>query len=228
MAIIGPLADAPHEQLGTWIFDGKKENTRTPLHAIREYLGAEKVLYQAGLAYSRGSKDQRTFPDAIAAAKQPDAVLFFAGEERSYRARAHSRADINLPGAQEELIKQLRQTGKPLILVIMAGRPITLGNIINEVDAILIRLASGHHGRTRTGTAYFRETRAEGRLPVTWPRAVGQIPIYDNHKNTGRPPVAEKFVQLDDIRSKPGKVRSATHRMTWTWASSPNILLDTG
>jgi beta-glucosidase len=198
VAIIGPLADAPHEQLGTWIFDGKKENTRTPLHAIREYLGSGKVLYQAGLAYSR-SKEHRAFPDAVAAAREADVVLFFAGEESILSGEAHSRADINLPGAQEELIRQLRQTGKPLVLVIMAGRPITLGNIINEVDSILFAWHPGTMGGPALAELIFGERAPEGRLPVTWPKAVGQIPIYYNHKNTGRPPTSKPFVPIDEI-----------------------------
>lgn len=197
-AVIGPLADAPHEQLGTWIFDGKKENTRTPLHAIREHLGTEKVVYQAGLAYSR-SKDRSAFPDAIAAARESDVVLFFGGEESILSGEAHSRADINLPGAQEELIRELRQTGKPLILVIMAGRPITLGNIINQVDAILFAWHPGTMGGPALAELIFGERVPEGRLPVTWPKAVGQIPIYYNHTNTGRPPNEKSFVSMDDI-----------------------------
>jgi beta-glucosidase len=198
VAIIGPLADAPHEQLGTWIFDGKKENSRTPLQAIRDYLGAEKIIYQAGLAYSR-SRERRAFPDAVAAAHQSDAVIFFAGEESILSGEAHSRADINLPGAQEELIRQLRQTGKPLIVVIMAGRPITLGNIIDEVDAVLFAWHPGTMGGPALTELIFGERTPAGRLPVTWPRAVGQIPIYYNHKSTGRPPQQESFVQMDDI-----------------------------
>lgn len=198
VAVIGPLADAPHEQLGTWIFDGKKDDTRTPLHAIRDFLGAEKVLYQAGLDYSR-SRKRDGFADALAAARQADAVLFFGGEEAILSGEAHSRADINLPGAQEELIRQLRQAGKPLILVIMAGRPITLGNIIDQVDAILFAWHPGTMGGPALAQLIFGERAPEGRLPVTWPKAVGQIPIYYNHNNTGRPPKEETFVQMDDI-----------------------------
>ncbi|HEX7026379.1 MAG TPA: beta-glucosidase BglX [Gammaproteobacteria bacterium] len=198
LAIIGPLADAPHEQLGTWTFDGKKENTRTPLHAIRDLLGNENVIYHAGLEYSR-SKDRGAFPDVIAAAKQADTVLFFAGEEAILSGEAHSRADINLPGAQENLIKALRKTGKPIILVIMAGRPITLGNILDDVDAVLFAWHPGTMGGPALAELIFGDRSPSGKLPVTWPKAVGQIPIYYNHKNTGRPADEESFVQMDDI-----------------------------
>jgi beta-glucosidase len=198
VAVIGPLADAPHEQLGTWIFDGKKENTLTPLRAIRDYLGQEKVIYEPGLTYSR-SRERSAFPQALAAARQADAVLFFAGEESILSGEAHSRADINLPGAQEELIRQLRQAGKPVVLVIMAGRPITLGNIINEVDSILFAWHPGTMGGPALAQLIFGERAPQGRLPVTWPKAVGQIPIYYNHKNTGRPPHTKPFTAIDDI-----------------------------
>lgn len=198
LAIIGPLADAPHEQLGTWTFDGKKENTRTPLHAIRDYLGQENVIYHAGLEYSR-SRDQGAFPQVIAAAEGADAILFFGGEEAILSGEAHSRANIDLPGAQEELIKQLSNTGNPIILVIMAGRPITLGNILNDVDAILFAWHPGTMGGPALAELIFGERSPSGKLPVTWPKAVGQIPIYYNHKNTGRPPNEETFVHIDDI-----------------------------
>lgn len=198
LAIIGPLADAPHEQLGTWTFDGQQENTRTPLNAIRNLLGPEHVIYQAGLEYSR-SKDTGAFPQAVAAANQADAVLFFGGEEAILSGEAHSRADINLPGAQEALIHQLHKTGKPLILVIMAGRPITLGNILNDVDAVLFAWHPGTMGGPALADLIFGERSPSGKLPVSWPKAVGQIPVYYNHKNTGRPADKESFVQIDDI-----------------------------
>lgn len=198
LAIIGPLADAPHEQLGTWTFDGQQENTRTPLNAIRDLLGPEHVIYQAGLEYSR-SKDTNAFPQAVAAAKQADAVLFFGGEEAILSGEAHSRANIDLPGAQEALIHQLSKTGKPIVLVVMAGRPITLGNILNDVDAVLFAWHPGTMGGPALADLIFGNRSPSGKLPVSWPKAVGQIPIYYNHKNTGRPADKESFVQIDDI-----------------------------
>lgn len=198
LAVIGPLADAPHEQLGTWTFDGKKENTRTPLHAIRDLLGKNNVIYHAGLEYSR-SNDSSAFPEVIAAAEQADAVLFFGGEEAILSGEAHSRANIDLPGAQEELIKQISKTGKPTILVIMAGRPITLGNILEDVDAILFAWHPGTMGGPALADLIFGERSPSGKLPVTWPKTAGQIPIYYNHKNTGRPADEASFVQIDDI-----------------------------
>ncbi|MBA4322980.1 MAG: glycosyl hydrolase, partial [Odoribacter sp.] len=106
VAIIGPLADAGRDQLGTWTFDGKGENSVTPLTAIRELLGDKKVNYAPGLKYSR-DKNKKSFADAITAAKKSDAILFFGGEEWILSGEGQCRGEINLPGAQSELIAEL-------------------------------------------------------------------------------------------------------------------------
>jgi len=198
VAVIGPLADAPHEQLGTWTFDGEQETTVTPGAALKEYLGQNKVLYSPGLTYSR-DKSQLGFANAIHIAEQSDVVVFFAGEEAILSGEAHSRANINLPGAQEDLINELSKTGKKIILVIMAGRPITISHIIDKVDAVLMAWHPGTMGGPAIVDVLFGKESPSGRLPVTWPKEVGQIPIYYNHTNTGRPASDEKFVGIENI-----------------------------
>ena len=198
VAVIGPLADAAREQLGTWTFDGEKKDSRTPVPAIQEYLGKNKVIFEPGLSYSRDRKKEG-FAKAIAAAKKSDVILFFGGEEAILSGEAHSRADINLPGAQEELINELSKTGKPIVLVIMAGRPITLGNVLDKVNSVLMAWHPGTMAGPALSDVLFGEASPSGRLPVTWPRAVGQIPIYYNHVNTGRPADSSNFVHIDDI-----------------------------
>jgi beta-glucosidase len=198
IAVIGPLADAPHEQLGTWTFDGDKTTTRTPLPALRKHLGENKVSHVPGLAYSR-SKDKTGFSSAIKAAENSDIVLFFGGEEAILSGEAHSRADISLPGAQEELIEALSKTGKPVVLIIMAGRPISVYNIINKIDAMLMAWHPGTMGGPALVDLLYGKTSPSGRLPVTWPKTTGQIPVYYNHTNTGRPAEPEKFISIDDI-----------------------------
>ncbi|WP_281612626.1 glycoside hydrolase family 3 N-terminal domain-containing protein [Flammeovirga sp. SubArs3] len=194
VALIGPLADAPLDQMGTWCFDGEKEHSQTPYMAMKE-----KVYgYEAGLKYSR-DKSTSQFKKAIQLAKKSDVIVFVGGEEAILSGEAHSRAEINLPGAQEELIHELSKLGKPIVLVIMAGRPITIGNIKDEVEGILM----AWHGGTMAGPALndilYGNIAPEGRLPITWPKSSGQLPYYYNHKNTGRPAKAEKFVQMYDI-----------------------------
>ncbi|MEM6718688.1 MAG: glycoside hydrolase family 3 N-terminal domain-containing protein [Bacteroidota bacterium] len=196
VAVIGPLADKPREQLGTWSFDGDRKFTQTPIDAFQK--GNVNHTFVEGLSYSR-DKSTKDFSKAIAAAKQSDIILFIGGEEAILSGEAHSRADINLPGAQEQLIKELAKTGKPIILVIMAGRPITVGNILEDVDAILMTWHPGTMGGPAIYDMIFGIAEPSGRLPVTWPKVAGQSPIYYNHKTTGRPVIPEEFVQMDSI-----------------------------
>ena len=197
LALIGPLSHAPHEQLGTWTFDGEKDHTVTPKMSLQEKLG-DNVTHSAGLTYSR-DKSETEFTDAIKAAKASDIILFVGGEEAILSGEAHSRANIDLPGAQEKLILELAKTGKPIVLVVMAGRPITLGNILDKVDAVLFAWHPGTMGGPALTDLLYGEVSPSGRLPVSWPKTVGQIPVHYNHKSTGRPASEESFVQLDSI-----------------------------
>jgi beta-glucosidase len=198
IAVIGPLADAPKEQLGTWIFDGNKLDSKTPLNAFLASYDKNNINYAAGLTYSR-SESKDGFQEAINAASKSDVILFFGGEEAILSGEAHSRADIRLPGIQEELINELYKTGKPIVLIIMSGRPITLEGILPKVSAVIM----AWHPGTMAGPALFDVltgiANPSGKLPVTWPKTVGQIPIYYNHPNTGRPVDPKTFVGIKDI-----------------------------
>jgi beta-glucosidase len=198
VAVVGPLADAPHEQLGTWAFDGRKEDAVTPLAALRAALGPERVAFAAGLTHSRASS-REGFAAALAAAEAADVVLFFGGEEAILSGEAHSRAEIDLPGAQPELIRALAATGKPLVLVILAGRPVTLEGVLDQVDAVLMAWHPGIQGGPALADLLLGRESPAGRLPVTWPKAVGQVPIYYNHKSTGRPPQRERMIPFEEI-----------------------------
>ncbi|MCB9324145.1 MAG: glycoside hydrolase family 3 C-terminal domain-containing protein [Lewinellaceae bacterium] len=196
VAIIGPLANAPREQLGTWTFDGEAEKTITPVGAFEKesfFAG-----YSDGLAYSRDTS-QSLFSEAIRLAETADVILFFGGEEAILSGEAHSRANIDLPGEQEALIKLLAQTGKPVVLIIMAGRPITISNIIGQVDAVLMAWHPGTMGGPAIHDVLMGISEPGGRLPVTWPKTAGQLPLFYNHKNTGRPADSTRFVHIDDI-----------------------------
>ncbi|MEL7147205.1 MAG: glycoside hydrolase family 3 C-terminal domain-containing protein, partial [Bacteroidota bacterium] len=197
VALIGPLANAPREQLGTWTFDGEKEHSVTPLTSFTEVLG-NSLRFSEGLSYSR-EKRRDGFKAAVRAARKSDIVVFVGGEEAILSGEAHSRADISLPGYQEELIHEISKTGKPIVLVVMAGRPLTLGNIIDKVDAVLYAWHPGTMAGPALADLIFGVRSPAGRLPVTWPKSVGQIPVYYNHKNTGRPASADSYVHIDDI-----------------------------
>ncbi len=199
VAVMGPLADAPYDQLGTWIFDGDPGLSVTPVEAIRSLVGdRSKVRYLRALETSRSrSRDQFHAAEALAA--ETDAVLLFLGEESILSGEAHCRADIGLPGAQAELVKRLRRAGKPLVAVILAGRPLTLTDIVDEVDAILFAWHPGTLAGPALADLLFGLVSPSGKLPVTFPRMVGQVPIYYSHKNTGKPPSPETTVHIDDI-----------------------------
>ncbi|MDH4125372.1 MAG: glycoside hydrolase family 3 C-terminal domain-containing protein [Gammaproteobacteria bacterium] len=199
LAVIGPLADAPYEQLGTWIFDGDVSLSVTGLQGIQEYVGNDlEISYVRAMPTSRSRADVQ-FDAAFEAAQESDAVVLFLGEESILSGEAHSRADINLPGAQAELVREVRRAGKPVIAVILAGRPLTLANIVDQVDAILFAWHPGTMGGAAIADVLFGDESPSGKLPVTFPRMVGQIPIYFGQKNTGKPPSPETTVHIDDI-----------------------------
>jgi beta-glucosidase len=199
IAVIGPLADAAYEQLGTWIFDGDPTLSVSALEGIRGLVGDSiQTQHVPALATSR-SRDKSGFDSALAAARKTDLSILFLGEESILSGEAHSRADIDLPGAQVELVRRIRQAGKPVVAVIMAGRPLTLSNIVDEVDAILYAWHPGTMGGPAIADLLFGIESPSGKLPVSFPRVVGQIPIYYNQKRGGKPPGPDSIVHIDDI-----------------------------
>jgi len=209
VAVIGPMADDPYEVLGTWNRDGKVEDTVTPLAAIKQLLGeSTKVNYVAGLPYSR-SRDKNGFAKAVEQAQKSDVALIFVGEEAILSGEGHSRAYLNLPGAQDELITEIAKTRKPIVLIILAGRPLTIGEISEKAQAVLYAWHPGTMCGPAIADLIFGIESPSGKLPVTFPKAEGQIPVYYAHKNTGRPPHTRKLIMIDDIplrafQSSPG------------------------
>jgi beta-glucosidase len=157
-----------------------------------------RVLYAEGLAYSR-SKDKAGFSKAVEQARKADAVLVFVGEEAILSGEAHSRAHLDLPGVQDDLIDELAATGKPIVLIVMAGRPLTIGPVIEKAQAVLYAWHPGTMGGPALVDLIFGVRSPSGRLPVTFPKTEGQIPIYYSHKNTGRPPQTRKLLQMDEV-----------------------------
>ncbi len=187
IAVVGPLADAPHDQMGTWVFDGEKAHTQTVLTALKEMYGDKvQFIYEPGLGYSR-DKNTGNISKAVSAATRADVVLVCVGEESILSGEAHSLADLHLQGAQNELIATLAKTGKPLVTVIMAGRPLTIEQEVNLSDAVLYAFHPGTMGGPAIADLLFGKVAPSGKTPVTFPKMVGQIPVYYAHNNTGRP-----------------------------------------
>jgi beta-glucosidase len=185
--VTGPMADAPHDQLGTWTFDGDAAHTVTPLKAIKELYGKDvQVIYEPGLTFTR-EFDKGGIAKAVKAAKKADVVLAFMGEEAIMSGEAHCLTDITLKGDQRAMIAALKATGKPLVLNIMAGRPLELDFEIANSDAILYSFHPGTMGGPAIAQLIFGDETPSGKTPITFPKNVGQIPIYYNHNMTGRP-----------------------------------------
>ena len=178
LAVIGPLADDDYEQLGTWSPDGDTQLSRTPLQAIREAAGKQVALHYVRAMESTRSRSSAAFAEAVAAARAADAVVLFLGEESILSGEAHSRANIDLPGNQMDLVHAVRSAGKPVIAIVLAGRPLTLGPILADVDAVLYAWHPGSMGGPAIADVLFGKESPSGKLPVTFPRVVGQVPIY--------------------------------------------------
>ena len=186
--VCGPLAHSQNDQNGTWCFDKVDSTTVTPLMAFRQWAkeGKIRLIEQPGKHWSR-EVSQQNITQLTRLAKQADVVLYFGGEESILSGEARCRAHLDLPGDQSQQLRALKATGKPIVLTIMAGRPLCIGADIDAVDAVLYAF----HGGTMQGPALANlimgKVAPSGRLPVTFPQAVGQIPMYYNKKNSGRP-----------------------------------------
>ena len=204
VAVVGPMADAPYEQMGTWVFDGEKEHTQTPLKAIREMYGDKvNVIFEQGLAYSR-DKNVSGIAKAVNAARRADVVVCFVGEESILSGEAHSLANLDLQGAQSQLIKSLAATGKPVVTVVMAGRQLTISDEVEVSDAVLYSFHPGTMGGPAIADILFGKVNPSGKTPVTFPRMTGQAPIYYAHNNTGRPANPTEML-IDEIPVEAGQ-----------------------
>lgn len=204
LAVIGPMADAPYEQMGTWVFDGEKEHTQTPLTAIKEMYGNKvKVIFEKGLDYSR-DKNTTGIARAVNAARQADAVVVFVGEESILSGEAHSLANLNLQGAQSQLIKELAATGKPVVTVVMAGRQLVIADEVKVSDAMLYSFHPGTMGGPAIADILFGKVNPSGKTPVTFPRMSGQVPIYYAQHKTGRPANPTEML-IDEIPVEAGQ-----------------------
>jgi beta-glucosidase len=196
IAIIGPLADQVHEQLGTWAWDGVRNATQTPIMAFKNNPDVE-VIFEAGLQFSR-DRDTKDFDKVKSVVNNADVAIVFLGEESILSGEAHSLANLDLVGAQSELLAAVKSVGKPVILVVMAGRPLTIEKNLPNADAVVYYFHPGTMGGPAIMDLVLGKENFSGKLPVTFVREVGQIPMYYNHNNTGRP-APDKLTALYDI-----------------------------
>lgn len=191
IAVIGPLADDKRSPLGWWSGDGRDDDTVTPLAGIKS-----KVSAQTKVTYAKGcdvlADDTSGFAEATAAARNADVAIVVVGEPKDFAGEAASRASLDLPGRQMDLVKEIARVGKPTIVVLVNGRPPAIGWIVDNVPAILEAWMGGTESGNAIADILFGDVNPSGKLPVTFPRLTGQVPIYYNHLNTGRPPDANQ------------------------------------
>ncbi|WP_448632236.1 MULTISPECIES: beta-glucosidase BglX [Pseudomonas fluorescens group] len=209
IALVGPLAKAPIDMMGSWAAAGRPAQSVTLFDGMTRALGAEsKLVYARGANITSDKKvldylnflnfdapevvddprpAQVLIDEAVKAAKDADVVVAAVGESRGMSHESSSRTELNIPASQRELIKALKATGKPLVLVLMNGRPLSLLEEQQQADAILETWFSGTEGGNAIADVLFGDYNPSGKLPITFPRSVGQIPTYYNHLSIGRP-----------------------------------------
>ncbi|MFH0813184.1 MAG: glycoside hydrolase family 3 N-terminal domain-containing protein [Pseudomonadota bacterium] len=199
IAVIGPLAHNKKEPLH-WHLFGNPNDVVTVVEGIRHKLSGDvTILYAQGCEITDKSKDG--FSQAIETAKQADAVILVLGEEALMSGEAHCRSTLDLPGVQNDLAKVIYKTGKPIVVVLMNGRPLAINWIAEHIPAVIEAWFLGIKSGAAIADVLFGDYNPSGKLPVTFPRSAGQIPLYYNHKNTGRPgqlrdPYSSKYIDL--------------------------------
>ncbi len=195
IAMIGPLAKAVRENIGFWSYAWPDDSIRivTQWQGIRTRAGKNITMtYAKGCEINDSSK--AGFAEAVNIARQADVVILSIGEAANMSGEAKSRSNIHLPGVQEELVKAVCATGKPVIVLINAGRPLVFNWTADHAQAILYTWWLGTEAGNAIADVIFGDYNPSGKLPCTFPRTEGQIPIYYNHFSTGRPPKTDSDV----------------------------------
>ncbi|WP_052444361.1 beta-glucosidase BglX [Flammeovirga sp. OC4] len=191
IALIGPLAKSRKDVLGGWKAKGSPKNAKSLFEGMKHATaGKAELLYAKGCKLS--GEDKSGFEEALEVAKKADVIVLAIGESRVISGEAKSRSDISVPGVQTDLLAHLKQAGKPIVVVLMNGRPLTLEREDELADALLETWHLGTMAGPAIADVIFGAYNPSGKLPMTFPRNVGQIPIFYNVKNTGRPFNPEK------------------------------------
>jgi len=194
IAFIGPMVKEYKENMGFWSVELPEVDYNKSI--VSQWDGMQnKVGKNTKLLYAKGCEIEGTnkdgFAEAVATAKQADVVILSIGERRDMSGEAKSRSDLHLPGVQEDLVKAIQATGKPVVVLINAGRPLVFNWTADNVPAIVYTWWLGTEAGNAIANVLFGDYNPSGKLPMTFPREVGQIPIYYNHFSTGRPAKTE-------------------------------------
>jgi len=186
IAVIGPLADSKKDMPGSWSKSCDPKDMITLLNALTSRFGGKtKIKFEKGCDVV--GDDRSGFKAALMVASKSDVIVVAMGESKELSGESSSRSDISLPGIQEELLKELKKLNKPIVLVLFNGRPLAIPWEQSNMDAILEAWFPGNEAGNALVDVLFGKFNPQGKLTVSFPRSVGQVPIFYNHKNTGRP-----------------------------------------
>ncbi len=251
IAVIGPLADAAGEQLGVWAGEGRASDAITPLAAIRARAAGAGVLFSRGLtldsltpASAAGTGEEAPAPNsavgvagaavesglvsiahAVRTAKRADVVLLFLGEPAHFSGEGSSRATLDLPGRQDELLRAVVATGRPVVLVLESGRPLDIRWASEHVGAIVQAWYLGTQAGAAIADVLFGDAAPSGRLPVSWPQSIGQLPVFYGHKSTGRPASDDRWHTGYQYESK-APLYPFGHGLSYTTFSYANLRIE--
>ncbi len=197
IAVIGPLADHRSAPLGCWHCQGRQEDVTTVLEGIRAAAADKaRIVHIAGCGL--GDDEHDGFDDAIGAAADAEVAVVVVGEDAGMSGEAQCRAYLGLPGVQEDLVEAVAATGTPVVVVLMTGRPLTIPTLAEDAEAILLAWHPGVEAGTAVADLLFGRANPSGKLTTTFPRAVGQLPIYYAHRSSPRPARGEGTEQWNE------------------------------
>jgi beta-glucosidase len=195
IAVIGPLADSHRDLEGGWIVQGDRAPVVSILEGLRSHSGkATEIVHAAACEPGCPTLTEATLKQAVDAAAGADVIVLAIGETWDMSGEAKSRTDISLPGQQEKLFAALKATGKPIVAILLAGRPLIFNAIADQADAVVYAWFPGSEGGNAVANVLFGDYNPSGKLPITFPRSIGQIPLAYTQYNTGRPVTDEKNV----------------------------------
>jgi beta-glucosidase len=251
IALIGPLVDDKANQLGSWVAKGRAQDAVTPHEGIKAKLPNATILISRGVDldlrgphYDSGATGAAPAPstatgvsgeaatgpmsidDAVSTAKKADVVVLFLGEASNYTGEASARSTLDLPGDQQKLLEAVAGAGRPVVLVLESGRPLNILWANDHVQAILQAWYPGSQAGNAIADLLFGDATPSARMPISWPRTVGQIPVYYAHKNTGRPSSPDRWHTGYQFESKE-PLFPFGYGLTYTTFKYSNIHVDT-
>lgn len=215
LVVVGALANDAVSTLGSWPGNGRAEESITVLEGIKRAVSpTTEIVYIP--AASPDSTDNSGIEGVQRAVVDADVIVATLGETADMSGEARSRASLGLPGAQDALVAQLIKTGKPVVVILMNGRPLAIPTVDKHIPAILEAWFLGSEMGTAVADVLFGDVNPSGKLPITFPRTVGQVPIYLAHKNTGRPASQTNPFTVGYIDSQTAPLYPFGHGLSYT------------